>query len=353
LKVGAGPLSADELRTGIRRTRASLQAFSSANQIKPLYGISNDNTLGAGKTIAIVDAFGASTAEADLQEFSRRNGLPAITSDNFEKLDQKGGTNYPKDDTTKSGGWSLETALDVQSVHLFAPGAKIVLVVCNSADLNDLMEGVQIAQQKADYISMSWGSQEGDWISQFESQFNSPTDSFFASTGDDGFAGGVSYPASSQYVVAVGGTSLYTNPDFSLSSEQGWPGSGGGCSAYTQALPGQVATAGYSSLGCNNNKALPDVSSLADPSSGIPIVLSQSDQCDSPPCFFIVGGTSLAAPLTAARAAIRGAQVTPAYIYSSNPPIVFRDVTEGNNGGKDCQNGLDLVTGRGSWIGSL
>jgi hypothetical protein len=58
---------------------------------------------------------------------------------------------------------------------------------------------------------MSWGSQEGDWISQFESQFNSPTDSFFASTGDDGFAGGVSYPASSQYVVAVGGKEINTD----------------------------------------------------------------------------------------------------------------------------------------------
>eukprot|EP00026_Physarum_polycephalum_P005970 Phypoly_transcript_06009.p1 GENE.Phypoly_transcript_06009~~Phypoly_transcript_06009.p1 ORF type:complete len:220 (+),score=37.87 Phypoly_transcript_06009:628-1287(+) len=197
---------------------------------------------------------------------------------------------------------------------MMAPGAKIILVVCNSANLDDLLQGVQIAKQKADYISMSFGGPEGDWISEFEPIFNSTTDSFFASSGDSGFAGGVSYPASSQFVVAVGGTSISTNPDFSLNKELGWSGSGGGCSAFTRALPGQKATQGYSSLGCKNNKAVPDVSALADPQSGMPIVLSQVDQCqDSSPCFFI------AAPMTAARAAIRKV-VTPQYIYCSNPP---------------------------------
>ena len=47
----------------------------------------------------------------------------------------------------------METALDVQSVHAFAPGANILLVVCNSADLNDLFAGVKYAVQHAGILT--------------------------------------------------------------------------------------------------------------------------------------------------------------------------------------------------------
>jgi hypothetical protein len=60
----------------------------------------------------------------------------------------------------------------------------------------------------------------------------------FAS-GDSGHDGGVLYPATSQYVVAVGGTSLIrgTTPPF---TERAWSGAGSGCSAYEPQLGWQV-----------------------------------------------------------------------------------------------------------------
>jgi len=349
VKIGAGPLSAEDLKAakeGTRTRAGSLNYFYPAKKINALYGIdTSDTTRGAGTVIAIVDAYGASTAKTDLAAFASDNGLPAITSANFQKVDQNGGTNYPKDDPDdkSGGGWGVEVALDLQSAHLWAPAAKKILVVTNSANDADLKAGVQWAVNNADYVSLSWGGPEGDsFIDSICATAQANGVSIFASSGDDGFAGGVEYPAASKYIVAVGGTSLYTNSDGTLSSEQAWSGSGGGCSAYTTAIAEQKSASGYSTLGCNGKKAIPDLSSLADPNSGI--VINFQGQT------FAVGGTSLASPLTAARAAIRGEQVTPAYVYTGG--IQYRDITAGNNGGKSAKAGLDLATGIGSWIGS-
>jgi hypothetical protein len=64
-------------------------------------------TAGGGQTVAIVDAFGDSTAESDLAAFRSYYGLPACTTANgcFRKVDQTGGTNYPPD--SPGTGWAL------------------------------------------------------------------------------------------------------------------------------------------------------------------------------------------------------------------------------------------------------
>src|SRR5690349_853821 len=48
--------------------------------IKSAYNFSTSSTAGAGKTIAIVDAFDDPTAESDLAVFSSQFGLPACTT---------------------------------------------------------------------------------------------------------------------------------------------------------------------------------------------------------------------------------------------------------------------------------
>src|SRR3954452_25078199 len=89
------------------------------SQIKSAYGFSTSSTIGAGKTIAIVDAFDDPTAESDLAVFSSQYGLPACTTANgcFTKVNQTGGSNYPRTDT----GWALEISLDIQWAHAIAP----------------------------------------------------------------------------------------------------------------------------------------------------------------------------------------------------------------------------------------
>src|SRR5213593_2581093 len=71
--------------------------------IKSVYSFPTSSTAGAGKTIAIVDAYDDPTAESDLAVFSSQFGLPACTTANgcLSKVDQRGGNRYPR----KDAGW--------------------------------------------------------------------------------------------------------------------------------------------------------------------------------------------------------------------------------------------------------
>src|SRR6266487_1490938 len=79
--------------------------------IKSVYSFPTSLTAGAGKTIAIVDAFDDPTAESDLGVFSSQYGLPACTTANgcFTKVNETGGSG-------SGGGCSLyETATAAQA----------------------------------------------------------------------------------------------------------------------------------------------------------------------------------------------------------------------------------------------
>jgi len=347
--VTSDPLNIDdELALGEqegKRRRSGTESILTPDRLRGIYNIAYSATAGSGKTIALIDAYGASTAEADLAVFSNQWSLPACTTANgcFKKVNQTGGSTYPVDDS----GWGSEVALDIQTAHSIAPGAKILLVVAKSSSLSDLFTAVNYGKAHADYVSMSFGSSEGSYVNSYDTTYfaNAPKVAFFASTGDNGR--GVEFPSTSPHVVAVGGTSVFVNPDFSINTEKGWSDSGGGCSKYFSTPSVQAATSGYSSLGCNGKRSVPDVAMDADPNSGVYVYYSYG--CSSPPsCWYQVGGTSLASPLFAARAAIRGAIVNVTYVYGNN--IQFRDITSGSNG-FSCKVGLDLVTGRGAWIG--
>ncbi len=187
---------------------------------------------------------------------------------------------------------------------------------------------------------------------------------FVFSTGDvgTGACAGVSttasvqYPASSPYVIAVGGTTLTTyithnaGPSvFNYDGETGWPGSGGGASLYESMPTWQVGTVPV--IAPNGGRGLPDVAFDGDPNSGALIyfngVVSQ------------VGGTSLAAPIfTAGWATVQSAHgnslgfpAASLYSIGAANTNVFRDVTSGCNGTSSCAGvGWDPVTGLGSLI---
>jgi len=352
-----GPFSPGEMEDRRHRPtkRSSSERPLAPTDLYTIYDLTGSATDGAGKTIGIVDAFGASTAESDLAYFSSYWGLPACTTANgcFRKVNSTGGTHYPADDTS-ADSWSFEVALDIQSAHSVAPGANILLVVATSSSTSDQFAAVEYAVAHADYISMSWGGVEWNGVTEYDSYYFATTEalskSIFASTGDNGEPStGVLFPASSPHVTAVGGTSTFLNSDGSFAQEKGWSGSGGGCSAYFAATAAQQASNDYSALGCNGAKALPDVAMNADPNSGLYIWMSQSQFCTPPACWWVFGGTSLASPIFAARAAISGEQVDNAFVYGGQ--IQYRDVTQGSDGEFSCTAGLDLVTGQGTWIG--
>jgi subtilase family serine protease len=307
--------------------------------IKSAYSFSTSTGAGAGKTIAIVDAYNDPTAEADLGVFSTAFGLPSCTTANgcFQKVNQTGGTRYPKTNV----GWALEISLDVQWAHAIAPGAKILLVEATSNSFTNLLAAEDYAANHAQYVSNSWGGAEFSGENAYDSHFSHLGVSFFVSSGDNGTP--AEYPSSSPNVISVGGTTLNFNGG-TVSSETGWSGSGGGCSAYETATAAQSAFSTYGQVNCAGERATPDLSLDADPASGVSVY--DSTRYQGQKGWWVVGGTSASSPMVAGRAAVAGTVVNSAYVYGNS--IMYRDITTGNNGAA-CLGGYDLVTGRGSW----
>jgi subtilase family serine protease len=307
----------------------------SPTTIKGVYGFTTSPAAGSGRTIAIVDAYDDPTAEADLGVFAAQYGLPACTTANgcFRKVSQTGSSGYPR----SNAGWALEIALDVEWAHAIAPGAKILLVEASSNSFANLLAAEDYASAHADYVSNSWGGQETSNETGYDSHF--VPGKAFVSSGDNGTP--AEYPSSSPNVISVGGTTLALKADGTLASETGWSGSGGGCSSYESASPGQST----GSVDCKGKRATPDVSLDADPASGVSVY--DSTKYDGRAGWWQVGGTSASTPMVAARAAIAGVPVDAAYVYGPNATV--RDITSGNNGAP-AGAGYDLVTGRGSWI---
>ncbi|HKN51904.1 MAG TPA: pseudomonapepsin, partial [Amycolatopsis sp.] len=192
--------------------------------------------------------------------------------------------------------------------------------------------------------------------------------SYFAAAGDDGTtdcyrqtgsaAKAVDFPASSPNITAVGGTKLSVTSANAYSSEVTWnDGSSGGSTG------GGISTIftapSWQSSQSTTYRKVPDVSADASPSSGYYIYTAGS--------WTTVGGTSGAAPLWAAFAALQN-QVhggslgnLNAKLYSigngSSYATGFHDVTSGNNTfhgttGFTAGAGYDQVTGWGSFKGS-
>jgi hypothetical protein len=274
---------------------------------------------GAGRTVAIVDAYDLPTAESDLATYRSQFGLPPCTTANgcFRKINQSGGTTPP----AANAGWGGEIALDLDMVSAACPSCKILLVEANSASIANLGTAVnQAAAQGAVAISNSYGGSESTSETSWDSQYyNHPGIAVTASSGDSGF--GTSYPANSRYVTAVGGTSLSTAANSRGWTESAWNGAGSGCSTIETKQSWQVASC--------SGRAMADVSAVADPNTGVAVY--DSYQASG---WQVFGGTSASSPIIAsvyAMAPPAAAGVTPAQYAYANTGALF-DVTTGSNG---------------------
>jgi subtilase family serine protease len=185
----------------------------------------------------------------------------------------------------------------------------------------------------------------------------------------------VSWPASSPWVLAVGGTNLTLAGDNTIASSGAWndtaypspfhatAGGGGGTSTFESKPWWQPAQ----SFSASGKRMVPDVAAFADESPGYAIVCSKGVQgCKgSGQSIAFVGGTSAAAPLVAGMIALWNQQahdqglkrpgfVAPLlYSLARSSPQAFLDITQGTNslfGGSCCptRTGFDLATGWGS-----
>src|SRR5919202_1151076 len=218
------------------------------------------STAGSGQTVAIVDAFDYPTAEQDLAQYRSFYGLPPCTTANgcFRKVNQSGGT-LPM--PAPSPDWALEISLDLDMVSAVCPNCHILLVEANTNLDTDLYVAEDTAARLgANAISNSWGGSEYSGETADDAHFNHPGVAITASSGDNGY--GVSYPAASRYLTAVGGTSLTRNSSARGWTESAWSGAGSGCSAYDAKKSWQTDT------GCSR-RTVADVSAVADPNTGV------------------------------------------------------------------------------------
>jgi hypothetical protein len=312
---------------------------------------------GAGITVAIVDAFHYAGAASDLAFYSSLMGLPACPVGTcFNQVNQVGGP--PRAPANSS--WETETMLDIETVHSVAPNAKILLVEGDDTSITNLDIAVGYAVANADIVSNSYGSTEFSGETTLDVAHTKPV---LYSSGDKGAPG--EWPCYSPYVTCVGGTTLSVNSSLQRVSETGWSGGGGGCSEYEAAVAYQTGFVGSSLAPCTT-RAEPDVAADANPNSGLLVY----DSNNYPGEVVLVGGTSLACPLTAALFAdVMGARVSfgqPKFgemngdLYAAaartpGPPRVdsyfFYDVTSGSNG-HPAGPGYDLVTGLGVSVAS-
>jgi subtilase family serine protease len=198
------------------------------SQLRSAYKISGTGS--SGTTVAVIDAFGYPTAEADLAIYRAQFGLPTCTTANgcFKKVNQAGGTSsFP----AFNFGWAMETALDLDMVSAICRNCKVMVVEANSPAFADIAAAVATAARLgAHVINNSYGANEFAGA-EYEYAYNYPGIALVASTGDQGYGAGVEFPSASDYVTAVGGTTLTTSSTFRGWSESAWGSSGSGCSA--------------------------------------------------------------------------------------------------------------------------
>jgi subtilase family serine protease len=337
-------------------------------QIAKAYNI--PDSTGAGIKVGII-SLGGGFLQSDLDSSMADMGLPPVT---INKILVDGATGT----YGINAGYDQENTLDIYCVASMVPEATINIYIPPTSFLGWYNAFTQAVADNCDVITCSWAVGEdvgaGDFL---ETPF---TDAAFkgitilAGAGDTGSAPGndpvegVYYPASSDRVIAVGGTHLTLNLDDSRNSEtvennindpgfgSDW-GSGGGISSiidrpswqdgltYKTYNSSTHITSGPLSL---TMRGIPDISA---PMNGYVLYYDGA--------IISLGGTSASTPVMAGMIArfkaLTGKSKSSAQynsLFYANPDS-FYDITSGDNAteisdGYSATVGWDAVTGLGS-----
>jgi kumamolisin len=337
-------------------------------------GLAREGFTGRGQTIVIFAFDGFD--QADLDSFSTKNGLPRFVPEVV------GGS---------PGAPRGELTMDLEVAHAIAPDATKVVV--NARPTVEGEGGYQrVGQMLEDTdrqfpgavwsFSIGWGCDKlitaadlAPVRSALVAAQRNGTSTFNASGdlagleckgGDDWDSPpgahdiGLDSVASLPEMTSVGGTTLSTDADGGWLAEQAWfdvplsQGTGGGVSTLFDLPPWQLGVIGQVAPERNTGKRMtPDISAVADPFTGVRIVLNQQD--------VVGGGTSQSAPIWAGLAAVMNqyllanggeqiGDINPMLyrIAQGAPRPAFRDVTLGGNAVDTAGPGYDLVSGLGT-----
>ena len=364
--------------------RQKVDALASFSRTRPwfipteLAGIYNFPDADARSQCIGLLEFGGGVEQSDVAAYFQKIGLP---TPNVQIVAVDGVSTDPTADPDSTG----EVMLDVDIAGALAGGAKVAVYFStfDEKGLVDILSTV-IDDQTNDpsVLSVSWGWDENQpfnngilWSAAAIEHVNHSLlavahlgITVCVSTGDDGSEAQVrdghahvNFPATSPYVLAVGGTTLHarkgTNEQMAV-TEVVWndgPGSGSGVSDITPIPSWQEGKVPRSiNPGSFAGRAIPDVAANADPKTGY-LVMNGGQ-------FGIVGGTSASAPLWASLVsrinALNGARAGNfnALLYTTiGPAGALRDITSGNNdtdglldGQFQAGPGWDACTGWGA-----
>src|SRR5579875_3031548 len=235
-------------------------------QLRRAYGITGSRYTGRGATIAVVLNEAWPSMRSDANRFFTANGLAGFASGQFtESFDSGWASSCGVQQKREHGNpGDPEEAIDVESAHIAAPAAKIVLVGADCAnqnapyetigprELQDMLDATTriVDHHLADVTTSSWGygfsaADAAAWNLVFE-QGALEGIGFDYSAGDGGplpvRSEGVQFPAGDPWVTAVGGTSLAIGSKGTAVADYPWgdhvaqvnPGGTG----YTTPLPG-------------------------------------------------------------------------------------------------------------------
>jgi subtilase family serine protease len=364
---------------------------------------------GAGESIVVIESYGSPTIKADLEQFDKDFGLPDPPS--LTVLAPLGA--IPPFDASQPDqvGWAYETSLDVEWAHAMAPSAAIVVLespVDETLGVQGLPEFLELEKYALDHhlgniISQSWAATENtlfpnvagpqgpqviaDYTAFYEQAAHEDI-TVLGSAGDNGSQNAATYsealgeatsyytfptvnfPASSPWVTAVGGTSLYLSSSDKYLYETVWDdvstnaGAGGGGISQIFDIPIYQLLALPSSTKklLGGHRGIPDVSYNADDyNSAILVYISFLGAAQAG--YYLIGGTSEGSPQWAGIVADLN-QYSGTKLGFLNPRLyavggldlfaeIGRDITIGNNSyggvpGYDATKGWDPASGWGT-----
>ena len=306
----------------------SIRGYTPA-QIRGAYGIPTTAT-GAGQTVAIIDAYASPTIVSDANTYFGTTWFS--NPSHFTQVVAPGTFRRPQNPAQDPQGWSGEETLDIEAVHGMAPGAHIVYVGApnNYQDLDAALNHV-VDRGLAQIVTNSYGFPTEALPTGYIKPYN---DTFiqaaiegigiYFSSGDYGDSSSIlgystpNWPASSPWVTAVGGTAIAIGQTNDRIFETGWGTSTYACDQTTLTCSTKGtwlygAGGGFSRLFSTpwyqsgltfdgkpvTGRAVPDVSALADPQTGMLVGQTQTFPDGTYYDTYRIGGTSLASPIFA------------------------------------------------------
>jgi len=313
---------------------------------------------GAGQMVGMLEFDGYKVS--NINTYNSKLGLTPVPLYNIYVTNTTGGT----------GSGELEVELDIEVAAAMAPGLDGIVVFeaqNNAAYFNSILSAMCSSNQIKQFSSSwSYGGYDNATTDQLFQKMAAQGQSFFQASGDsDAYTSTVPVPCDNPYITVVGGTTLQTSgPGGSWTGETVW-NSGGGVGSSGGISPTFSIPVWQSGLDMTANQGstiwrnLPDVALVAD---RVWCVYSNGITSG------YVRGTSIAAPLWAAIAALANEQgssnglpplgfINPSLYtlaQSSNSATFFHDITSGNNHKTSSPSlfnavpGYDLCTGLGT-----